>query len=127
VLLPYTTQFSVVATLASGRPVNPITGRDNNGDRYTVDRPVGFDRNSFRSPAQVSFDVAGAKRFRLAGSLQAEGRIEVFNLLNRENYIKVNNIYGEGPAPVATFLAPVAGITNTDPARQIQFLFRIIF
>jgi hypothetical protein len=127
VQFPYMTQLSVVATVASGLPVNPITGRDNNGDSYTVDRPLGFDRNSFRGPAQVSFDVAGAKRFRLAGSLQAEGRVEVFNLFNRENYIKVNNIYGEGPAPLPTFLAPVAGITNADPSRQIQFSFRIIF
>ena len=61
VQFPYTTQFSVVATVASGLPVNPITGRDNNGDSYTVDRPVGFDRNSFRGPAQVSFDVAGVQ------------------------------------------------------------------
>jgi hypothetical protein len=71
--------------------------------------------------------VAGAKRFRLRGSLQAEGRVEVFNLLNRENFIKVNNIYGEGPAPLPTFLAPVAGIVNTDPSRQIQFSVKLIF
>ena len=28
---------------------------------------------------------------------------------------------------VARILAPVAGITNADPSRQIQFSFRIIF
>jgi hypothetical protein len=39
----------------------------------------------------------------------------------------VNNIYGEGPAPLASFLAPVAGITNADPSRQIQFAFKLLF
>jgi hypothetical protein len=39
----------------------------------------------------------------------------------------VNNIFGEGPAPAATFLAPVAGITNADPSRQVQFAFKLSF
>lgn len=43
---------------------------------------------------------------------------------NRRNFIKVNNIYGEG---LATFLAPVAGITNADPSRQIQFGLKLLF
>jgi hypothetical protein len=118
VRFPFSTQLSVVAIAASGLPVNPITGRDNNGDSYTVDRPIGLGRSSFRGPAQVSIDVAGAKRIRLGGTLQLEGRVEVFNLLNRQNFLKVNNIYGEGPSPVSTFLPPVAGITNVAPSRQ---------
>jgi hypothetical protein len=124
---PFDTQISVVTTAASGLPVNPTTGRDNNGDSYTVDRPVGLDRNSFRGPAQLNIDMAAAKRFPLGGRVLAEGRLDVFNLLNRENFIRVNNIYGEGPAPLATFLAPVAGITNADPSRQIQLSVRVIF
>lgn len=48
-------------------------------------------------------------------------------MLNHQNLIKVNNIYGEGPTPLATFLAPVAGITNADPSRQIQFATRVLF
>lgn len=47
-----------VATAASGLPVNPITGRDNNGDSYTVDRPIGPGRNSFRGPRQFDIDLA---------------------------------------------------------------------
>jgi hypothetical protein len=37
------------------------------------------------------------------------------------------NIYGEAPMPLPTFLAPVAGITNADPARQVQFGIRLMF
>jgi hypothetical protein len=125
--LPFATQVSFVTTAASGLPVNPITGRDNNGDSYAVDRPIGFDRNSFRGPAQVSVDVAAVKRLPLGARLRAEARLEVFNVLNRANFIKVNNIYGEGPLPMPTFLAPVAGITNADPSRQVQFSAKLIF
>jgi hypothetical protein len=56
-----------------------------------------------------------------------EARLEAFNLFNRNNLIRVNNIYGEGPKPLPTFLAPIAGITNADPARQIQLMLRFLF
>jgi outer membrane receptor protein involved in Fe transport len=127
VSLPFDTQLSTVVTAASGLPLNPVTGRDNNGDSYGVDRPVGLDRNSFRGPAQVNVDLAGVKRIPLGGRFRAEARLEIFNLFNRANFIKVNGIYGEGPAPLSTFLAPVAGITNTDPSRQIQVAVKLIF
>jgi hypothetical protein len=128
--LPSDIHLSLVATAASGLPVNPITGRDNNGDSYTVDRPVGFGRNSFRGPRQFDVDLAVARSWRLtsrAPSLRLELRLEAFNLFNHPNYLKVNSIYGEGPEPAATFLAPVAGITNVDPGRQLQFGMRVRF
>jgi hypothetical protein len=37
---------------------------------------------------------------------QVEVRVEVFNALNRDNFIRLNNIYGDGPTPPPTFLAP---------------------
>jgi hypothetical protein len=42
-------------------------------------------------------------------------------------FIKLNNIYGEGPAAAVSFLTAIAGITNADPSRQFQFLLRILF
>jgi hypothetical protein len=124
--LPFGTQLSAVATAASGLPVNPTTGHDNNGDSYAVDRPVGFGRNSFRGPAQINVDLAAVKRVPIGDKLRAEARLEVFNLLNRANFIKANGIYGEGPLPLPTFLAPVAGITNADPSRQIQIAAKLL-
>jgi hypothetical protein len=126
-ILPFDARLALVVTAASGLPVNPITGRDNNGDSYTVDRPIGMARNSFRGPRQVNVDLAVAKPFALTPRLRAELRVEAFNVLNRQNFIKVNNIYGEGPAPLPTFLAPVAGVTNADPARQLQLAVRVLF
>ena len=63
----------------------------------------------------------------VAPRLRLELRLEAFNLFNHPNYLKVNNIYGEGPDPLATFLAPVAGITNVDPGRQVQGGVRVLF
>jgi hypothetical protein len=128
--LPYDLHVAAVATAASGLPVTPTTGRDNNGDSYSVDRPIGFGRNSFRGPSQFDIDLAVARSWPLpmaARRARLELRVEAFNLLNHQNLLKVNNIYGEGPTPLATFLAPIAGITNVDPARQIQFAIRARF
>ena len=71
--------------------------------------------------------MAAGKSFRLSATTRVEARVEIFNGFNRRNFIKVNNIFGEGPAPLATFLAPIAGITNTDPSRQVQFGLKFLF
>jgi hypothetical protein len=125
--LPYRSEFTLVGTIGSGLPVNPITGKDDNGDTYTIDRPVGFGRNSFRTPVQGDLDIALSKRFRIFERLQAEGRVQAFNVLNHQNYLNVVNTYGEGPTPGATFMAHIAGLANVDPSRQIEFELRFLF
>jgi outer membrane receptor protein involved in Fe transport len=125
--LPFQSQLSFITTIASGLPVNPLTGEDTNGDGYRVDRPEGFARNSFRTPMQATFDASLAKRIALREGLQLELRAEAFNLFNRSNFIKLNNTYGTGTTPLPTFLTPIAGISNSDPGRQFQFAARIIF
>ncbi|HEX8281761.1 MAG TPA: TonB-dependent receptor [Pyrinomonadaceae bacterium] len=125
--VPFGMQLSAVATVGSGLPVNPLTGLDDNGDGYRADRPVGLARNSFRTPAQAAFDLSLAKRFQLREGLRLELRGEAFNLLNRSNFVKLNANYGNGSEPLATFLQPLAGLQNSDPARQFQFGARFIF
>jgi hypothetical protein len=125
--LPLKIDLGLMAIAASGLPVNPITGKDDNGDTYTVDRPVGFGRNSFRGPAQFNLDTSLSRRVRVTEKLQAEIRAEGTNVLNKNNYVVVNNIYGEGPNPLPTFGAPIAGVANTDPARQFRFGLRLLF
>ena len=124
---PYKTKLSLVGNFGSGLPVNPITGVDNNGDGYTVDRPVALGRDSFRTPAQKAIDAAIAKKFSLRGKLSIETRIEALNTLNSKNFITVNNTYGNGATPASTFLAPKAGIGNTNPSRQLQLAVHLLF
>jgi hypothetical protein len=123
----YNTTLALVGNFGSGLPVNPITGVDNNGDGYTVDRPVGLGRNSFRAPAQRTMDASLAKQFPLHERLALDVRAQAFNVLNSRNLISVNNIYGNGATPLASFLAPQAGITNSDPSRQLEGVVRIRF
>src|SRR4029453_6869529 len=85
---------AVNALLASGLPVNPLTGTDNNGDTYAADRPVGLGRNSYRGPAQVQLDASLQKSFSVSERLRFDVRVEVFNLPNHANYITVNSTYG---------------------------------
>lgn len=125
--LPWESQVAIIGSVASGLPVNPLTGVDNNGDTYMFDRPVGFARNSFRMPLQATLDAAVSKRVIVREPLQIEVRVEGFNVLNRNNPIKVNSVYGNGSQPVATFLQPIAGVANIDPSRQFQFGVRILF
>ncbi len=124
---PRAVQVGFVFTAASGLPVNPLTGIDNNGDTYLVDRPAGFGRNSFRGPANVALDFSLAKRVRIGDGSSLELRAEAFNALNRSNVIKVNATYGDGAGPLAAFGKPVAGIANSDPARQFQFGLKWLF
>jgi TonB dependent receptor len=126
--LPWRSQFSLITTLASGLPVNPLTGADSNGDTYSFDRPVGFGRNSYRAPAQASVDASFSKRWMFSRDRWGfEFRAEVFNLLNHNNYIKLNSVWGDGAQPNAAFLAPVAGVANVDPSRQFQAAIRVSF
>lgn len=125
--LPFRLQFAASLMAATGLPVNPLTGTDNNGDTYSADRPVGFGRNSFRGPGHVSLDASLQRTLSLTDRAKLQIRAEVFNVLNRNNYINVNNVYGESLAPRAMFLQPIAGVTNTDPSRQLQLALRVTF
>lgn len=124
---PFNTQLSFVATLASGLPVNPLTGLDDDGDGFRADRPAGLARNSFRAPPQASFDASLAKRFSLRDKARLELRAEVFNLFNRSNFIKLNGTYGNRAEADAKFLTPLAGVQNVDPGRQFQLGARLVF
>lgn len=124
---PLGLQFGSMAIAASGLPVNPLTGVDNNGDGNLQDRAFGFGRNAFRGPAQVSWDVSAMRRFVWRERFRLELRAEFLNVLNRTNFLRVNGTYGNGAAALGSFRAPIAGVTNSDPARQIQLGARFLF
>ncbi|HEX7728421.1 MAG TPA: hypothetical protein VF392_05240 [Terracidiphilus sp.] len=124
---PARTQFSLVGNFGSGLPINPLTGVDNNGDGYAVDRPVGMGRNSFRTPALKSIDVAASREFALGERFRLDARVQALNLSNSRNYINVNNIWGNTNTVLTSFLAPKPGIGNTNPSRQLEFVTRVRF
>jgi outer membrane receptor protein involved in Fe transport len=124
--LPGAVDVSGILTLASGVPINPLTGVDNNGDTTNTDRPVGFGRNAFRGPRHARVDLAATRRVTLA-RVRLEGRVELLNLLDASNYFRFNNVYGNGETPLPTFLQPVGGVGNVDQGRQVQVSVKLLF
>lgn len=125
--LPYAFRLSGTTTAASGLPVNPLTGVDNDGDGIASDRPVGLSRNSFRGPLQAQTDIAVTRTFSIFERVRIESRAEFANVLNHNNLLKLTTTYGNTAIPGNAFMVPQAGIQNSDPARQIQFATRILF
>ncbi len=75
-------------------------------------------RNSFRAPGLEQFDLAVNKNFRITEGIKLQFRSEFFNVLNHTNF---------GPPSNITTSASFGTITNTLPARQIQFGLKLLF
>lgn len=125
--LPWKLNASAMLIAAAGLPVNALTGADNNGDGLNRDRPAGFGRNAFLGTPHRSVDLALTRSITLSEHLRLELRAEGYNVFNNQNYYSFNNVFGQDAAPVATFLRPVGGVANVDPARQFSFGLKLLF
>jgi outer membrane receptor protein involved in Fe transport len=112
---------SVIAQWASGRPYSQLVGYDLNvnGDGSS-DRPSGVGRNSERGPAIKTVDLRLARELKLK-KVRLECLLEIFNLFNSANVLKVQNILS-APAPHAYGSALAFG-----PSRQFQFGVKATF
>ena len=111
-------ELSLIIAYNSGHPFNLLAGADINGDNhFTNDRPPGAPRNSGLGPNYATFDMRLARTFRLGEQLALRFTAESFNLTNRTNYARVNNIVG------ATFVPPfnARGISNLSPSEPLGF------
>jgi outer membrane receptor protein involved in Fe transport len=127
--------FSPIFIAGSGRPFNLLLGFDaNNDSRSQSDRPGKVGRNTGRGEPYYNVDTRLARRFFVGEEKYLELTFEAFNLLNRTNFIGVNNVIGntvltsftprgiEGLAPTR----PLA-FTSSAPSRQLQFGARFNF
>lgn len=122
----------------SARPFNVLAGVDNLGDgQVTTHRPLGLGRDTGIGPGFFTIDTRLSRRFRLDRSerIHAEFLIEAFNLLNRTNFLTVNNIVGNVPiASLPTRQTGVRGpvtdpfsFTSANDPRQLQIGIKIGF
>jgi hypothetical protein len=122
----------------SARPFNVLAGVDNLGDgQVTTHRPLGLGRNTGIGPGFFSIDTRFSRQFRLGANerYHAEFLIEAFNVLNKTNFLAVNNIVGN--VPLAALPAVQAGrrgsvtdpfsFTSANDPRQIQIGLKIGF
>ena len=111
-------QLSPLFRWNSGHPFNLLAGADVNGDNhFTNDRPPGAPRNSGLGPDYFTFDMRLARTFRLGEQRTLHFTVEGFNLTNRTNYSRVNNIVG--PAFSAPF--NVHGTASLYPNQPLAF------
>jgi len=112
-------EIAPIFTLESGRPVNPLTGIDSNGnDAFPLSsRPLGFGRNTFKTPMLANLDFRILKYFPFGETAKLDVVAEAFNLLNRANVAQINPVFGPGPAALPGFLQPLTALG----ARRIQF------
>lgn len=75
-------------------------------------------RNTVRGPNFRQVDLAAVKRLALTGRVNAEFRVEAFNLFNRVNF---------GPPAANRSVASFGTITTTYDARQIQLGAKLIW
>ncbi|MGD0670371.1 MAG: TonB-dependent receptor [Bryobacteraceae bacterium] len=115
-------ELAPIFTVESGHPADPLTGIDTYGTHaYPLSaRPLGFGRNSLRTPALVNMDFRFLKYFPLAFSKTAHLDVvaEAFNLFNHANVVQIDPVFGS-----PGFLQPVADAG----ARKIQFSLDLEF
>jgi hypothetical protein len=108
-----------IFTLSSGRPVNVLTGTDEERSRAYpfASRPFGFGRNTTRTPGFFNVDLRIVKFFPYGETRRLDFTAEAFNMLNHPNVLVINPFYGSGPVPLPSFGAPAAFAAS----RQIRF------
>jgi hypothetical protein len=112
-------EVAPILTLESGRPVNPLTGLDSNQSHAfpLSARPLGFGRDSLKTPSLATVDLRVLKYFPFGGAKRLDVVAEFFNLFNDANVSQINSIFGSGLTPLPGFAQGLAG----TGARQIQF------
>jgi hypothetical protein len=118
-------EVAPIVTVSSGRPVNPLTGADEEHSRAfpLASRPLGFARDSFSTPRFINFDLRAVKYFPFGEKRRLDLVVEFFNVFNHPNVTGVNQFYGSGAVPLATFDAPTLFSSPRQVRLSIDFEF----
>jgi len=112
-------EIAPIVTLSSGRPVDALTGSDEERGRAfpLASRPIGFGRNTLRTPRFVNFDLRVLKYFPMGERRKLDLVVEAFNLFNHPNVLSRNSHFGSGVTPLSSFGIP----TSFAASRQVRF------
>jgi hypothetical protein len=112
-------EVAPIVTLSSGRPINALTGADEERSRAfpLASRPFGFARNALHTPGLINFDLRALKYFPFGEKRRLDLVVEFFNLFNHPNVASVNPFFGSGMKPLSTFGTPTA----VSSPRQVRF------
>ena len=112
-------EVAPILTVTSGRPVNALTGADEeHGLAYPLaSRPLLFARNQLRTARVVNLDLRAVKYIPFGQLSRLDFVVEAFNLFNHPNVSLINPFFGSAAAPLQTFNQP----TLFAPPRQLRF------
>jgi hypothetical protein len=118
-------EVAPIMTIGSGRPMNPLTGVDStrNAAYPLSSRPLGFGRNTLRTPVFATIDLRAIKYVLIGEHGKLDFVVEAFNLFNRTNVSQINPFYGSGLSPRASFGLPIEAFN----ARHIQISIDLEF
>ncbi|MDQ6651819.1 MAG: TonB-dependent receptor, partial [Acidobacteriota bacterium] len=118
-------EIAPIVTLSSGRPVNPLTGadEDHGGAFPLVSRPAGLGRNSLETPRFVNLDLRVLKYFPFEGKRRLDLVVEFFNLFNHPNVLALDPFFGSGVAPLSTYRQPISFASPRQTRFSIDFEF----
>ncbi len=116
-------EIAFVISAASGVPFNVVAGSDLNNDTTNNDRPPGVARNSARQPSTATVDLRVSRSFAVGSRQHVQIIVDGFNVLDRTNILAVNNTFGTGATPLATFGRP----TLAAEGRELQLGVRWSF
>jgi hypothetical protein len=110
-------------TLNTGAPYTIITGRDDNNDSLTLERPEGVGRNTLEGPGLAQLDLRWSREFRLNRHKKDEGpKLTVgLNALNVTNRVNFAGYVGNQNSPF--FGQAVAA----RPSRRLQLSLQFAF
>jgi len=114
--------FGAALSLYSGKPVNIITGADDNHDGIINTRPPGVGRNTMHGPGTVGLDLNLSHDFPLSKKKKETKVLSVslnsFNVLNHPNYLTYI-----GTISSQLFGKPVAALPPRRMQLDVQFKF----
>lgn len=126
-------EMAPIITLSSGRPVNPLTGAEENQSRAfpLTARPLGLPRNGIRTPRFINVDLrlvkfiplGGFTPYSTSGHRRLDFVVEFFNLFNHPNVVGVNPFYGSGATPLPDFGHPIIFAKPRQLRFSIDFEF----
>jgi len=112
-------EVAPILTFSSGRPVNPLTGADEERSLAfpLVSRPLGMTRNALHTSRFINLDLRALKYFPMGEARRLDLVVEAFNLFNHPNVLSLNSYFGSGVMPLSAFGMP----TSFAAPRQIRF------
>ncbi|HWN99519.1 MAG TPA: TonB-dependent receptor, partial [Blastocatellia bacterium] len=112
-------EVAPIVTIGSGRPINPLTGLDSNRSHAfpLSSRPLGFGRNTLKTPSLATVDLRVLKYFHLGEHGKLDFVVEAFNLFNHVNVSQIDPFGGPDFRPRVGF----GGSLDAFNPRQFQF------